>query len=305
MGDFFGGGSSKTTSEVKLPDWYEAILKDAAGEIGKYVKNPDIAIADRNKNQSNAGKGYRELVKYLGGTKGFEDGALDTVGQYMDAVNRAGNVERVTPERVTERDIAALANPYMEEQQRIGMERLNEGRQASQAGIGQRAAAAGAFGGSREAVERGALDKSYLQSVDAMRAQTAADAYGIGATLAQNNANAGNAASQYNANAANGANLAAASYLMQGVTADQNAWNLASGLANQYAGRMQSGLGSMYGYGNDLQGYNQTKADARSGYTAYQRLMPLMGTMPQSTTTTAPSNNGGWLGAAMTGLSFF
>ena len=278
---------SETTTSVSYPSWYEKLLKGTSEKIGEYVENPDVKIAGRTKDQTAVGQGYRDLMSYLGGTQGLASGSLDTLGQYLSAVNAARDVDTVTPS-----DISALANPYMEEQQRIGMDRLNEGRAAAQSSIGQRAAAAGAFGGSREAIERSNLTQDYLSQVDAMRAQTAADAYGMGAHLATNNAAATNQGRQ-----------AAAGYLMQGVTSDQNAYGLSSDLANQYTGRMATGLSGLYGYGNDMQGFNQARADADSGYTAYGRLMPILGgPMPKSQTEVAPSNNGGAWGSALMGM---
>lgn len=301
---------SEDTSKVSYPKWYTNLMKDVAGTLGDYAGDPKVTVAGRTADQTAAGDGYRNLMSYLQGTGGMEQGALSTLGRSGRAVDQAisagnlaasaaGNVDKISAG-----DISALANPYMEEQQAIGMRRLGEARDSSQANIGQRAAAAGAFGGSREALERSNLANNYMTQVNDMRAQTASDAYGVGAQLAGTNAAAQNNSNQAAANYLMQGGQNAANYMMQGVTADQNAYGLASNLANQYAGRMSAGIGGLYGYGNDMQGYNQQVADAADGYTGYQRTMPLWGGGVPTTTTQSSNNNGDWMGALTMGLSF-
>lgn len=140
---------------------------------------------------------------------------------------------RLDPSAITE-----FINPYIDNVIDPALRRMRSQYGETQAGIGARAAAAGAFGGSREAIERGQADRAYGDQVASTVGGLLSQGYNTAAGLAQNNASLEQQARLANAgylNSAASTNAAARNNAGQFGASAQNAANATNAAAQTAA----------------------------------------------------------------------
>lgn len=182
-----GGGSKSQTSEVKLPAWVEAasqenynFAKDVANQPyqpygGQTVADfsPDqYAAFDYGRNNIGAYQGVYDgaigmaanagnsQTPYVNDQFGYREAYAPNIqnnwngyaGQPIDA-----NQANVTAQTFKDADVSAYMNPYLDQVESYALQNLQAGTQQGLNKIGDQAAAAGAFGGSRQGVQEGAM----------------------------------------------------------------------------------------------------------------------------------------------------
>lgn len=219
-------------------------------------------------------------------------------------------------------DIQALLNPYISSVVDTTVNRMRGERDRTDANIGAKYAAAGSFGGSREAVQRAALDESFGEQVASTTAQLMAAGYDQATATALANAQMQQQTNLANQSAQNSANQFNAGLLNNAAQFDANARNNAgqfnaqtlndyalraaqaeSGLLDAQQGRQMSALELLLGIGGQQQGQNQALLDVP--WQALERLNSVVPKQTESTqTSTQPRQGGGLLGSILgTGLS--
>ena len=178
-----GGGSKTQTSEVKLPAWVEAasqenynFAKDVANQ--PYQPYTGNTVAGFSPDQYGA---FDYARNNIGAYQGVYDGAI---GMAANAGNSAtpwvsassvsapgiqndwskyggipidANQANVTAQTFKDANVADYMNPYLDQVEKYSLQNLQAGTQQGLNKIGDQAAAAGAFGGSRQGVQEGAL----------------------------------------------------------------------------------------------------------------------------------------------------
>lgn len=313
----FGKDDTQTTTqEVKFPKYVEEAQKTLAQGATKglkpYLDAPEAFVAPLNPNQQRIGTAAGGLLDFAQGTQGLgqlADYAPQFMAQMggMDQFIPGYSQQAIDASTIDMNDIQAFANPYAEGVLDTGMRRLDEAYNASQNDIGARAAAAGAFGGSREAVQRNMLDEDRMNAASDMASQIAYDSYGIGAQLAGQNAAAQTAALQAAGNdvygRALGANQMDLSALGSAANYGLSRGNFMNQAAGDYLNRNMSAAGLLGGYGDLERAYAQQMGDRN--WTQFGRLAGYIPGIQGSQQTTQPVNNTGLLGTAMTAASLF
>jgi len=288
-----GGGSKQTqVSEVKLPAWVEAasqenynFAKDVANQpyqpyTGQTVAgfSPDqYAAFDYGRNNIGAYQGVYDNAIGMAANAGqsstpfvqnsnvyaptVQNDWRGYAGQPIDA-----NQANVTAQTFKDADVSAYMNPYLDQVESYALQNLQSGTQMGLNNIGDQAARAGAFGGSRQGVQEGALMGDAAKRAGELSANVRAQGYdralqqitadqnrGMQASLANQSANMqGQIANRDTGLQLAGldqrSQLANQATLMQASLANQEA-DLRSQLANQnavqqdYARQLQSALG--------------------------------------------------------------
>lgn len=203
-----GGGSKQSqVSEVKLPAWVEAASQENynfAKEVANQPYQPYTGqtVADFSADQSNA---FDYARSNIGAYQGVYDNALgmasnagnsqtpwvndqfgyQTVygsniqndwrgygGQPIDA-----NQAAVTAPTFKDADVSAYMNPYLDQVESYALQNLQAGTQQGLNKIGDQAAAAGAFGGSRQGVQEGTLMGDAAKRAGELSANVRAQGY--------------------------------------------------------------------------------------------------------------------------------
>jgi len=198
-----GGGSKTQTSEVKLPAWVEAasqenynFAKDVANQPyqpygGNMVADfsPDqYAAFDYGRNNIGAYQGVYDNAIGMASSAG--NSATPWVqNQNVDAStiqnNWRGyvpnsidaNQANVTAQKFTDANVADYMNPYLDQVESYALQNLQSGTQQGLNKIGDQAAAAGAFGGSRQGVQEGALMGDSAKRAGELSANVRAQGY--------------------------------------------------------------------------------------------------------------------------------
>lgn len=202
-----GGGSKTQTSEVKLPAWVEAasqenynFAKDVANQPyqpygGNTVAGfaPDQQAAfDYGRNNIGAYQGVYDnaigmanmagnsQTPYVNDQFGYMEAYAPTVqnnwngyaGQPIDA-----NQANVTAQTFKDADVSAYMNPYLDQVESYALQNLQAGTQQGLNTIGDQAARAGSFGGSRQGVQEGALMGDAAKRAGELSANVRAQGY--------------------------------------------------------------------------------------------------------------------------------
>lgn len=202
-----GGGSKTQTSEVKLPAWVEAasqenynFAKDVANQPyqpygGNTVAgfSPDQQAAfDYGRNNIGAYQGVYDnaigmanmagnsQTPYVNDQFGYMEAYAPTVqnnwngyaGQPIDA-----NQANVTAQTFKDADVSAYMNPYLDQVESYALQNLQAGTQQGLNTIGDQAARAGSFGGSRQGVQEGALMGDSAKRAGELSANVRAQGY--------------------------------------------------------------------------------------------------------------------------------
>lgn len=202
-----GGGSKTQTSEVKLPAWVEAasqenynFAKDVANQ--PYQPYKGQTVADFSPDQQGA---FDYARNNIGAYQGVYDTGIGMAanagnastpmvnGQYGASTVYAPNVQNnwngyagqpidanqasVTAPTFKDADISSYMNPYLGQVESYALQNLQAGTQQGLNKIGDQAVASGAFGGSRQGVQEGALMGDAAKRAGELSANVRAQGY--------------------------------------------------------------------------------------------------------------------------------
>ena len=204
-----------------------------------------------------------------------------------------GGAGQATAAQLKPGDIAPMMNPYIDLALDPTMARLKQQQDEIQAKIGGDAAAAHAFGGSREAVGRSLADRDYRNTA----AQTVGSMLSAGFDKASGLAQQ-NVANQQQVNLANAANE------MQGGNQMLAAMGLENNSADADLRRKMDVINLLNAFGGQSRAIGQQAID--TPFTMLQRMIAAtpkipFETLPQGTTTSESESSGGqnFLGAGL------
>jgi hypothetical protein len=208
------------------------------------------------------------------------------------AAGRAGQASQINGQ-----NIAQMANPYMRMVADGQIKQLRDSHDEMSADIGARAAAAGSFGGSREAVERSQLADNYIDQTSNAMAQNLAQGYNVGAGLAGQNASLADAAKGRELQGM----LNAAGLDLQGITGanaarlgqsqfDMSKASTANDVLGDVFTRQLQGGQTLAGIGDVLRGYDQQLIDVPQNLLNFGASV-IPGTTGSTTTSTQPVYN--------------
>lgn len=220
-------------------------------------------------------------------------------------------------------DIQGLMNPFTQSVIDPTLAQMRQGHDATSAQIGAQSAAAGSFGGSREALRQGQNDRALGEQTALTTAQLNSQAYQQAAALAQANAqmrqsadqfnassqntanqsnvNSANTANQFNASANNSANQFnstqqnardqfIASLGLQGRSQDLQAAQLQNTFANDAYQRQMAAVAAMLGIGTTEQNQLQNILNVpTSSLAAYAGMVPSQVPVNSNSVGTAPN----------------
>lgn len=169
MGLFSNDTTTTTDYGPGVADLHNKIIGAAGTGMKPWFDNPTYQVAPMDPWQLMAGKGAAGLMG-----KGSGGSYAPQIAGLMGGVNMG--------------DVYEFAGPLGDLLNERGMNQLGEQFGSMSNEIGQRAAASGAFGGSREAVQRGMLGESMLDATKDMAMGNDAAALQFGASMAGSNA---------------------------------------------------------------------------------------------------------------------
>lgn len=186
------------------------------------------------------------------------------------------NATGYTAPQIDANEVTSAANPFTQAVVNSTMRNLRDQYNQTNADIGARAAAAGSYGGSREAVQRALLNKNMGDTAASTIANLETQGYGQGLQTALQNAQMRNQAAQFGAQAQNAA--AAANAQAQNTT------------GNDAFSRRMTALQALLNTGQQQQQFGQTALSAPQS--AFNQLMQAVATTAQgagqNTTQTQP-----------------
>ena len=239
----------------------------------------------------------QSLLKGIGQSN-LGDSALNS------AITTAGGVAGYTPQNVTAgtlpgTDLSGYMNPFQQDVIDATLKQLGQARDAGIMSDNQRASAAGAFGGDRQAVLNSLTDKNYLNTAASTLAGLNSANFAQAQNAATNDLNR-----QFSAATANqGAGL-------QGAGLNLNASSLLGDLSNQQIQEALVKAGVVSAVGDQQQQLQQQKDDAayqeflrKIGYPAQQQqlLNQSLGLIPAVTNSTTTGTQPGDGGAGLLG----
>lgn len=235
--------TQNTTQQVPayVSDAQQALLGYGTGMLGNFLgQTPNFRVAGQNADQQQAYSLYRQVgqdaftaspisvpsagytPQLVGQATGYTAQTAGMPAEYNPRIAGDAAVYGATgtngPALVDGASIGAMMNPFVNNVVDPMISRLRRERDTNSAGIGARAAAAGGFGGSGEAIQRSLNDRALNDQVASTAGQLMSQAYGQAAQLAGQNAQMRNADAQFNAsatNASNAANAAATNAMAQ------------------------------------------------------------------------------------------
>ena len=203
---------------------------------------------------TNASAGVAPAASYYGAASATPNyyGAATATPNYYGAAS--GTLTNANAAQVTGADAQALMNPFIQSVIDPVTAQMRQAHDATSAQIGAQSAAAGSFGGSREALRQGQNDRALGEQTATTVAQLMSQGYSQAQALAQanaqmrqqtemQNASAANNLSQFNAsssNSANATNAAAANTASQYNANSTNAANAANANAANTASQFNA-----------------------------------------------------------------
>lgn len=170
-----GSGSSS------FPAWTQTANQNlhnaALAMSAPHVNVPNFTLAGFNPDQMRGFDYQRGMA-----TNAFESQPTQITGP------TSVNPVMGTASQVGGAQIAAQMNPYMSAVINPAIQSMGRDRNAKQASIGAQAASAGSFGGSREAIHRGQVDRAYNENVGSLVGQLMAQGYDRATATALSNA---------------------------------------------------------------------------------------------------------------------
>lgn len=244
--------------------------------------NPDVAAWAKGEAAA-TGKSLDELANQHWNTFGMAENRQGAMQAIQAPQIDRGAIRDVTAGKFTDANLSAYENPYTQSVIDTTLNTLSRQNDVLQNQANARAAAAGAFGGSRQAVMNAENNRNYLDQAATTTAQLnnqkfsqaqaaiaadqnrklQADAANQGADWNTASTNAGYDwnATQLNANQAMQAALANQSAAMQGTGQQLTAAQLLASLGGQGQQYSRNDINALLGIGGTQQAYNQSNLD--------------------------------------------
>lgn len=198
-----GGSKTKTktnsnqTATTSLPSWLTGGAQNVYNQAASNTSAPTAYTGELSPDSTKNQKSASSLASSSTGT-GQSD--LNAARDYTSAA-ATGTVPTVSSGTFDSAAAAQYTNPYLQAVQQSTLNQMNDQNAQDQQALGDAAQAAGAYGGTRQAVEQALLTKSQEQQKQNYLNQSNADAYN-NAQQQFNTANAANMQAQ-TTNAAN------------------------------------------------------------------------------------------------------
>ena len=263
--------SSTKTQESKLPQWQEDFIREQILPRGieiadtEYTPYTGETIAGMTPTQQQAlsgfgglnmgGQAYGQAAGVQQGLTGFRPSSMGAEGQ-------------VDVNQLATTDLGAYMDPYTQNVIDLGQQDIERQRQMASNTLGAQAEAAGAFGGSRQAVQEGVLAGEALRQAGALSAQQRQQAFTQALQSSQfdiGNVQQAREAAAARAQAANAANFQGQ---FQGAGIQSAAANALGSLADQRLQSQLSGLGAQMSAGEQQRALEQ--AQLQSDYAMFQ-----------------------------------
>lgn len=268
--------SGNTSTTTSYPEWTQA-FNQAVANAGFNMLSPQLQtspfqVAGLNPDQMKAFDLTRDMT--LGAFAGPNQNMQQAMQGLMNASGGNTQAAMMPAAQTGAMDFAQFMNPFQQAVVDTTMRNMQREKNRTSAEIGARAASAGSFGGSREAVQRANLDRNFTDQAGQMVAQLMSQGYDRATAMAQ-----ANTALRQSANAAN-----------QGALNNMAQFNVGNQIAlpalldrlqtNRQA-RQTNALQQLLGVGNQQQAFAQTALD-----TPLRSLERLMGMAPNVYNTT-------------------
>ena len=278
---FGGGGTQETTQKTSYDPWISNAQQGAFGwalaqNLPDLMRSGQYSHAGFNMDQQKGFDSVRNMLNQWGPGTDTTAGARGMLGQVGDYIGRGSNATaaQLSPDAYRE-----FMNPYVQDVLVPATNELQRQTENARAGLGARAAAAGAYGGSRGALQEAQLDRSLQETGSRLVADTMAQAYDKATALAEGNTNRQQQTSLQNANNA-----------MQGANTMISSAGMLDSLLNSDFSRGRSVISDLLSTGAFQQNDMQDQLNA-----PYEALARLFQFVPQQydvfQTGTAPDNS--------------
>jgi len=277
--------TTQNTSTTYAP-WTQAAGQNgytsAAGMTNPFLQTPAYAVAGMNPDQIKAFDLARQMAQgaFTGSATGVPTGAT------MTAATSGGAQLGGT-------DYQAFLNPFINGVVDQAAGKARKELRQTEADIGAKYAAAGAFGGGREVLARGKAQDNFDENLQATTAQLLAQGFDTATATAMANTQLKQQTAENNAGRQQEANAANLGYGLQ-------AAQVAEAMRNGQTDRQNSALQALLGTGNQQQLFAQSALD--SPWTALQRLLAATPQVYNTTgvqTGTQPDNSPSFLQQAL------
>lgn len=278
---FGGGGTTETTQQTEYAPWISQAQQSALGmalaqNLPDLSRSGQYSHAGFNMDQQKGFDSVRNMLNQWGPGTDTTAGARGMLGQVGDYIGKGSNATaaQLSPDAYRE-----FMNPYVQDVLVPATNELQRQTENARAGLGARAAAAGAYGGSRGALQEAQLDRSLQETGSRLVADTMAQAYDKATALAEGNTNRQQQTSLQNANNA-----------MQGANTMISSAGMLDSLLNSDFSRGRSVISDLLSTGAFQQNDMQDQLNA-----PYDALARLFQYVPQQydvfQTGTAPDNS--------------
>lgn len=220
-----GGGGTQTTTETKAVDPKVAAQQGKIIDLGNqitspFMQTPAFGVAGLNPDQDAAINGTRDL--------------FTEIQNYRGPTGQAG-LGNASAAQLDPNAIAKFQNPFTDQVIDTSLNNMRRNYDQTDANLGARLAAAGAYGGSREAVARSLNARNFGDQASSTNAQLRSQGFDKASALASQDAQMRQQANLANASAAN-------------ATANNNASREMQGYNDWFGHAMQS-IGGLQGVG--------------------------------------------------------
>jgi len=314
-GDSKGGGTQSAMTQQSLPGYAQHAqqnLLNAGGQMtGGFLGNPAFSVAGLNPDQTQAFDLARDMAQRasearIGDPTPIANADHPSIGSPSQAsfaglpearvanYNSAGPASQAAfhsagpaaqaawreaqMQQLRGGDYKEFLNPYTTEVVNTTLDQMRREKDETSAQIGARAAAAGSFGGSREAVQRSQLDRSFGEQVASTTANLMAQGYDKATATAMANVQL-----RQQTELANQSEFGNTSRFNVGQTNQQNQFNAGQqnqvGMFNtgqtnerdQFSNNLQNQIGMFnVGQTNDFARTNQAQQNALSQFNSGQ-----------------------------------
>ena len=276
-----GSGTTETTQQTQYAPWISQAQQSALGmalaqNLPDLSRSGQYSHAGFNMDQQKGFDSVRNMLNQWGPGTDTTAGARGMLGQVGDFIGKGSNATaaQLSPDAYRE-----FMNPYVQDVLVPATNELQRQTENARAGLGARAAAAGAYGGSRGALQEAQLDRSLQETGSRLVADTMAQAYDKATALAEGNTNRQQQTSLQNANNA-----------MQGANTMISSAGMLDSLLNSDFSRGRSVISDLLSTGAFQQNDMQDQLNA-----PYDALARLFQYVPQQydvfQTGTAPDNS--------------
>jgi hypothetical protein len=288
-------GKTQTTTEdtsKQAPAYVQAAQQNLIGTGGNmlspFLNQPSMGIMGQNPDQTQAFDYARQIAM-----NAFNPGAQTAAGMVRPIDAKAANFKAGQAAQLGAGEYKDFMNPYVNDVVMATNANLRRQNDEAQAQIGGRMAAAGAFGGSREAVMRGQQNRAHGDQVATTTAQLMSQGYDKAQALALANAQMRQQTGMQNTAIENQMTVGNADR-----ATDARKFNAATmpqvygSLQSQDQANQLRALQALLGTGNQQQAFGQSVVDLP--WTMLDRLKgitPSDNSLNQQTTKTSPDNS--------------